>query len=189
MGELAAHAATHLMADGKSTQDLTQSEREQMKMFNDKIKFYWDDFYESFRLGGRDLYKSPTGIIVGYGTREISSWISDEIHGKTSVDIWLDNINKARGDDSCDGDFGIGNAHWVFLTNNHAMIFCEYVEEWKVLLSFDQLEFILEQYKISLSFNKNEEPDPMDIEYIAEGDEAVRIYSSLDGAYTYPFEE
>ena len=29
-GELAAHAATHLIADGKSTQDLTQSEREQI---------------------------------------------------------------------------------------------------------------------------------------------------------------
>ena len=161
-------------------------------MFNDKVKFYWDDFYESFRLVGRDLYKSPTGIIVGYGTREICSWINNEIHGIGSVDIWLDNINKIRNDDSCDGDFGIGNAHWVFLTNNHAMIFCEYVEELKVLLSFEQLEFILEQYKNFLSSNEsneNKEPDPIDIEYIAEGDEAVRIYSSLDGAHTYPFEE
>ena len=137
----------------------------------------------------RGLYKSNDGVTVGYGTREIAAWLICEIHGKSSVDIWLYNINKVRNDDSCDGDFGIGNAHWVFLTNNHAMIFCEYDEESKVLLSFDQLEFILEQYKISLSFKKNEEPNPMDIEYIAEGDEAVRIYSSLDGAHTYPFEE
>ena len=158
-------------------------------MFNDKIKFYWDDFCKDIRLEVGRLYKSHAGITVGYGAREISYWITDEIHGISSVDIWLNNIEKVRNDDSCDGDFGIGNAHWVFLTNNHAMIFCEYAEELKVLLSFDQLEFILEQYKISLSFNKNEKPDPIDIEYIAEGDEAVRIYSSLDGAHTYPFEE
>ena len=158
-------------------------------MFNDKINFYWNDLFKRFRLEPRGLYKSKNGVTVGYGAREISSWIDCEIHGKSSVDIWLDNINKVRSDDACDGDFGIGNAHWVFLTNNHAMIFCEYDEESKVLLSFDQLEYILEQYKISLSFNKNEKPDPIDIEYIAEGDEAVRIYSSLDGAHTYPFEE
>ena len=158
-------------------------------MFNDKMDFYWNDVSKRFRLKSNGLYKSNDGVTVGYGAREIATWINHEIHGKVSVDIWLDNINKARGDDFCDGDFGIGNAHWVFLTNNHAMIFCEYVEEWKVLLSFDQLEFILEQYKISLSFNKNEKPNPIDIEYIAEGDEAVRIYSSLDGAHTYPFEE
>ena len=158
-------------------------------MFNDKIDFYWNDISKRFRLEPKDLYKSTNGMIAGYGAREIASWIDTEIHGKGSVDIWLDNINKVRSDDSCDGDFGIGNAHWVFLTNNHAMIFCEYDEESKVLLSFEQLEFILEQYKIFLSSNKNEEPDPIDIEYIAEGDEAVRIYSSLDGAHTYPFEE
>ena len=161
-------------------------------MFNDKIEFYWNDISKRFRLKSRGLYKSPNGMTVGYGAREIADWIDCEIHGISSVDIWLDNINKARSDDSCDGDFGIGNAHWVFLTNNHAMIFCEYDEETKVLLSFEQLEFILEQYKIFLSsneYNKNEEPDPIDIEYIAEGDEAVRIYSSLDGAHTYPFEE
>ena len=32
-GELVAHAATHLIADGKSTQDLTQSEREQISQW------------------------------------------------------------------------------------------------------------------------------------------------------------
>ena len=94
-----------------------------------------------------------------------------------------------RNDDFSDGDFGIGNAHWVFLTSNHAMIFCEYSSESKVLLYFDQLEYILEQYKNSLNVSKEEKPDPIDIEYIAEGDDAVKIYSSLDGAYTYPFEE
>ena len=158
-------------------------------MFNDKIEFYWSDVSKRFRLKSSGLYKSNDGVTVGYGAREIAAWLICEIHGISSVDIWLDNINKVRNDDACDGDFGIGNAHWVFLTNNHAMIFCEYDEESKVLLSFDQLEFILEQYKISLSFNRNEKPDPIDIEYIAEGDEAVRIYSSLDGAHTYPFEE
>ena len=158
-------------------------------MFNDKIEFYWNDVFKRFRLESKKIYKSTNGMKVGYGAKEISYWLTDEIHGKGSIDIWLDNINKVRSDDSCDGDFGIGNAHWVFLTDNHAMIFCEYSEESKVLLSFEQLEFILEQYKISLSFNKNEKPDPIDIEYIAEGDEAVRIYSSLDGAHTYPFEE
>ena len=94
-----------------------------------------------------------------------------------------------RNYDSPDKDFGIGNAHWVFLTSNHAMIFCEYSPEPKVLLYFDQLEYILEQYKNALSISNREKPDPIDIEYIAEGDEAVRIYSSLDGAYIYPFEE
>ena len=92
-------------------------------MFNDKIDFFWDDFYDAFRLGWRDLYKSHSGTIVGYGAREISSWISDEIHGRGSVDMWLDNINTVRNDDFSDGDFGIGNVHWVFLTSNHAMIF------------------------------------------------------------------
>lgn len=160
-----------------------------MRMFNDKIYFYWDDSIKDFCLSGGKLYKSNDGVTVGYGTREIATWLICEIHGKNSVNIWLDNIKKVRNDDSFDGDFGIGNAHWVLLTNNHAMIFCEYSEESKVLLYFDQLEYILEQYKNALCVSKGKKPDPIDIEYLAEGDEAVRIYSSLDGAYTYPFEE
>ena len=158
-------------------------------MFNDKIYFIWDEVAGGFMPTSGKIYKNSEGHELGYGVREISQWLASEIHGVSSIDFWLSNLQKLRSGITDDGDFGLGNAHWTFFTENHVMISCEYVDNLKVLLFFEQFEYVLQQYKDFLCANKDKEPDSIDIEYIAEGDEAVRIYSSLNGAYTYPFEE
>lgn len=160
-------------------------------MFSGKIFFVWDKILGNFIPSGGDLNKDSDGNLFGYGSREISQWLISEIHGVDSADFWLNNIKKIRSNDLSDGDFGLGNAHWSFLTKNYVMLSCEYVEELKVLLFLEQFEYIIEQYKIFLEYGNDAKkiPSYIDVEYISEGSDAVEIYLSVEGAYTYIFED
>nr|WP_282554504.1 hypothetical protein [Providencia sp. G1(2023)] len=63
------------------------------------------------------------------------------------MDTWLNNLTNLESSQAPDGFFGIGNAHWVMVTNNLVFIACEYVKEQRVILTVEQLIYILEQYK------------------------------------------
>ncbi|WNJ81268.1 hypothetical protein RJE46_08590 [Cedecea neteri] len=71
------------------------------------------------------------------------------------------------------------------VTNDLVFIACEYVKEQRVTLTVEQLIYILEQYKEFLQGffnNASFPPEPIDIEYIAEGQEAMNMYVSLEGS-------
>lgn len=86
--------------------------------------------------------------------------------------------------------FGIGNAHWVLITGNYVFIGTEYVEEQQVIMTKEQLLYVLEQYKAFLEGDfkdSNNPPDPIDVEFIAEGQEAIDIYNGLPNSHLVPY--
>lgn len=156
-------------------------------MLNDKINFWWNDKGRDFSPVGNQLWQSPEKGTLGYGAREVAGWLSDDIqYAPHSVNIWINNLKDLATSTAPDGFFGIGNAHWVMVTGNMVFIACEYVKEQRILLTIEQLLYVLEQYKAFLDGNYTNPdcpPEPIDVEYLAEGEEAMRIYASLDGSH------
>lgn len=159
-------------------------------MLNDKIIFWWDENSNLFVPVGGKIRNSFDGGVLGYGAREISGWLSNDIqYGIHSVDIWVKNLTELASGQTTEGNFGIGNAHWVMVTHDKVFIGCEYVEEQQVLLTIEQTLYVLEQYRLFLegSYTKDCPPEPIDVEYLAEGRDAITQYESLDGAYFLPY--
>ncbi|MBK0035811.1 hypothetical protein IBT47_26410 [Erwinia sp. S43] len=159
-------------------------------MLNDQIKFWWNEKSNSFVPVGGEVRNSNNGALLGYGVREVSSWLSNDIqYGINSVDIWVKNLTNLASGIATDGNFGIGNAHWVMVTQDKVFIGCEYVEEQQVLLTIEQTLYVLEQYRSFLegNYTKDYPPEPIDVEYVAEGKDAIRQYEALEGAYCLPY--
>ncbi len=156
-------------------------------MLNDKINFWWNNNSKDFTPIGNKLWVSTDKTTLGYGSRELAGWLSDDIqYSLNSIDIWINNLTNLPSSRAPDGFFGMGNAHWVMVTKNMVFIANEYVQEQRVLLTIDQLLYILEQYKAFLGGNYTDPdfpPKPIDVEYIAEGEEAMRIYATLKDSH------
>jgi hypothetical protein len=161
-------------------------------MKNKKIYLYWSDNYKEF---------CPTGMMdneniryvpkQGYGICEIASWLWTELqHSINSVNIWINNLTDLENSRAPDGWFGIGNAHWVLITGDYVFIGTEYVEEQQVIMTREQLLYVLEQYKAFLEGDYNDPnnpPDPIDVEFIAEGQDAIDMYNGLEGSHLVPY--
>ncbi|QLR44657.1 hypothetical protein HV346_19175 [Enterobacter sp. RHBSTW-00994] len=160
-------------------------------MLSDQINFWWNDKGKCFSPIGGKIRQSLSGNPLGYGAREIAGWLSNDIqYALHSVEIWIKNLTNLSSGESTDGNFGMGNAHWVMVTQNKVFIGCEYVEEQQVILTIEQTLYVLEQYKTFLESdytNPTLHPEPIDVEYIAEGKDAIAFYESLDGAYCLPY--
>ena len=157
-------------------------------MKNRKIYLYWTDFYDEFCPSGmlpeENIRYTPK---QGYGVCEIACFLLDEIqYSVNSVNIWINNLTDLANSRAPDGMCGVGNAHWVLITGDYVFIGTEYVEEQQVILTREQLLYVLEQYKAFLEGNyedPNNPPAPIDVEFIAEGQEAVDLYNSLEGSH------
>lgn len=165
--------------------------REQEVMLNDTIIFWWNEKSKCFLPIGGEIRKLPNGEVFGYGIREVAGWLSNDIqYALHSIDIWVKNFTDIASGKSTDGNFGIGNAHWVLVTQGYVFIGCEYVAEQQVLLTIEQVLYVLEQYRgflIGGYTNPKEPPEPIDVEFVAEGQEAIARYEALDGAYCLPY--
>ena len=78
----------------------------------------------------------------------------------------------------------------VLITGNYVFIGTEYVEEQQVIMTKEQLLYVLEQYKAFLEGDfkdPNNPPDPIDVEFIAEGQEAIDIYNGLPNSHLVPY--
>ena len=157
-------------------------------MKNRKIYFDWIDFYDGFYPSGRlpeeNIRYTPK---QGYGVCEIAAWLNNELQNSiNSVNIWINNLTDLENSRAPDGMFAVGNANWVLITGDYVFIGNEYVERQQVILTREQLLYILEQYKAFLEGNyrdPNNPPAPIDVEFIAEGQEAVDLYNSLEGSH------
>ena len=157
-------------------------------MKNRKIYLYWMDsyneFYPSGRLPEENIRYTPK---QGYGVCEIAAWLGNDLqYSINSVNIWINNLTDLANSEAPDGMFGVGNAHWVLITGDYVFIGTEYVERQQVILTREQLLYVLEQYKAFLEGNyrdPNNPPAPIDVEFIAEGQEAVDLYNSLEGSH------
>ncbi|MBC9132006.1 hypothetical protein FcAc13_11915 [Frischella sp. Ac13] len=159
-------------------------------MLNDKIIFWWDG--SSFIPTGGKLVKSTDEQkIFGFGAREIAAWLGNDIqYSINSVNIWINNLTDLEHSRAPDGMFGIGNAHWVLITGNYVFIGTEYVEEQQVIMTKEQLLYVLEQYKAFLGGDYKDPdnpPAPIDVEFIAEGQEAIDIYNGLPNSHLVPY--
>lgn len=159
-------------------------------MLNKKIYFIWKDgeYRMSATREEEDIRYTPK---EGYGICEIGSWLTTDLPtGINSVNIWINNLIDLENSRAPDGMFGIGNAHWVLVTGDYVFIGTEYVEEQQVIMTREQILYVLEQYKSFLEGNykdPNNPPDPIDVEFIAEGQEAIDIYNSLEGTHQVPY--
>lgn len=160
-------------------------------MYSRIIYLRWSNFSEKFvptaLAPSEDVRYAPK---QGYGVSEVAAWLSSDFpNGIYSIDIWIKNLTKLASGTTTDGNFGMGNAHWVMVTQNRVFIGCEYVEEQQVLLTIEQTLYVLEQYRLFLegSYTKDFPPEPIDVEYLAEGKDAIIQYESLDGAYCLPY--
>ncbi|WP_241597612.1 hypothetical protein [Rosenbergiella epipactidis] len=159
-------------------------------MMNDQIIFWWNEKSNLFIPTGGKIHTTSNGVVLGYGAREISGWLSNDIqYGLHSVNAWIKNLTDLASGKSTDGNFGLGNAHWVMVTQGRVFIGCEYVEEQQVLLTIEQTLYVLEQYRSFLEGSYTEEypPEAIDVEYLSEGKDAVTQYESLEGAYCLPY--
>ena len=159
-------------------------------MLNDKIIFWWDG--SSFIPTGGKLVKSTDEQkIFGFGAREIAAWLGNDIqYSINSVNIWINNLTDLGHSRAPDGMFGIGNAHWVLITGDYVFIGTEYVEEQQVIMTKEQLLYVLEQYKAFLEGDYKDPdnpPAPIDVEFIAEGQEAIDIYNGLPNSHLVPY--
>ncbi|NUF26968.1 hypothetical protein [Gilliamella sp. ESL0254] len=161
-------------------------------MKSKKIFLSWLNEYKEF---------CPTGLLFdenirytpkqGYGVCEIAAWLGNDIqYSINSVNIWINNLTDLEHSRAPDGMFGIGNAHWVLITGDYVFIGTEYVEEQQVIMTREQLLYVLEQYKTFLEGDykdPNNPPGPIDVEFIAEGQEAIDIYNGLPNSHLVPY--
>jgi hypothetical protein len=159
-------------------------------MLNDQIIFWWSDSY-FIPTGGKLTKYANSEKIFGFGAREIADWLASDLPtGINSVNIWINNLTDLENSRAPDGWFGIGNAHWVLITGDYVFIGTEYVEEQQVIMTREQLLYVLEQYKAFLEGDYNDPnnpPDPIDVEFIAEGQDAIDMYNGLEGSHLVPY--
>lgn len=161
-------------------------------MLNKKIIFNWsktlDMFCPSGSFSDENIRHRPK---QGYGIIAIASWLSSDLQCSiNSVNIWISNLTDLENSPAPDGMFGVGNAFWVLITGDYIFIGTEYSEEQQILITKEQLLYVLEQYKAFLEGNykdPNNPPDPIDVEFIAEGQEAIDTYNGLKGSHLVPY--
>jgi hypothetical protein len=159
---------------------------------NRLIYYWWIPDYKKFSPSGREYSENMRfAPKQGRGVCEIASWLSTELqYSINSVNIWINNLTDLEHSRAPDGMFGIGNAHWVLITGDYVFIGTEYVEEQQVIMTREQLLYVLEQYKAFLEGDYNDPnnpPDPIDVEFIAEGQEAIDMYNGLEGSHLVPY--
>lgn len=159
-------------------------------MINKKMYFIWHEgkYILSGTTEDEDIRNVPK---QGYGICEIAAWLATDLPtGIDSVNVWINNLTDLENSRSPNGMFGIGNAHWVLATNNYVFIGTEYVEGQQVLINKEQLLFILRKYKGCLEGiykDRYNPPEPINVELIAEGQEAIDLYNGLEGSHQVPY--
>ena len=122
----------------------------------------------------------------GDGGQELAAWFLDDIQTYIpTIDRWKRRVSDVASGRYREGYNGTGNAHSVFFINNMAFIRCEFDEGLKVLISYDQLLLLLDNYKHFLASgysDQNTIPPPIEFEYIAEGQEAFDRYLETGGS-------
>ena len=136
----------------------------------------------SIRFVGHDKRWIPTGNTEG--SLEVATWLDNDVVEKNTITWLIQQFNEFNFSVKKTNYICSGNAHHVFSTGEHIFLMCEYADDQKVLLTKEQCLIALEKYRAFLSSdykNPSITPEPFEIEYIAEGEEALAKFTELGG--------
>lgn len=126
----------------------------------------------------------PVGTTIGSST--FADWLGSDIQYSTkTAKEWLNIFNEVIDGNREPGYQGTGNTHSVMVTDNWVYIECEYKEDQKVFMSVEQAIIALEKYKTFLDNRDNfsyQVPSPFEVEYEAEGQQALDRYLETGGS-------
>jgi hypothetical protein len=126
----------------------------------------------------------PVGTTIGSST--VADWLGSDIQYSTkTAKEWLNIFNEVIDGKREPGYQGTGNTHSVMVIDNWVYIECEYREDQKVFMSVEQAIIALEKYKSFLDNRVNfayQVPSPFEVEYEAEGQEALDRYLETGGS-------
>lgn len=146
----------------------------------DTISFSWSPISKRYDI---------EGLEERLGTLTLGSWLSADIQTSLSgIKDWITWINEIAAGTQEGGYIGTGNAFSVMAVGEQVFIECEYVDDQKVFLTRDQVIHVLEQYRDFVKSdieNPNFHPKPIEVEYLAEGEEAAKCYAETGGSSGY----
>jgi hypothetical protein len=157
------------------------------------IYSWWSSSLKSFDITGsepdEDIRATPR---QGCGVREIAAWLSDDVNSQNSAHMWIERVNAVAEGTAKGGYLGTGNAHHVRAVGEQVFLECEFAEELKVFMTRAQIVSTLQHYIQFLNSerkNKDYPPNPFEVEYEAEGEEALDRYLATGGALGWTEEE
>jgi hypothetical protein len=128
----------------------------------------------------------PTGSSVG--SKTIARWLGDDIqYDIKGANRWLQMFSEVFAGKVDGGYLGTGNTHSVMMQDEYIYLECEYVEEQKVLLTYEQMQVVLERYYAFLESDYKSEwisPEPFRVEYELESIDAQNKYIELGGKFS-----
>lgn len=117
------------------------------------------------------------------GAKEIAAWLTDDLpRGQGSINDWLEQFSAIAKGEIAGGYLGTGNAHHVPAVGKYVLLECEFVDDLKVLLTFEQVVDALRKYSAFLAADAGVQtavPPTFEVEFEAECDAALVRY--LDG--------
>jgi hypothetical protein len=125
----------------------------------------------------------PIGSDVGGVT--IANWLACDIQNSLkTANEWLKIFSEIANGSRPGGYQGTGNAFSVYANGSHALLESEFSGNHQVYLTNDQLVSALTQYRSFLLCDFRDpsfRPIPFEVEYLAEGDLAKRLYMANGG--------
>lgn len=119
--------------------------------------------------------------VANAGGEEIAAWLSNDV--RESVSETINTIESISQGKSPEGYIGTGNAHSLMAAGGYVFLRCEFGDELKVLLTYQQAITALKNYQEFLKTVKvGQEPKPFEVEYEAEGEEALKRYEATGGS-------
>lgn len=136
---------------------------------------------------------SPTmqrisGLGETTGTVTLAEWLSSEMQRSVSLidDMikWLSNITAGGSEGSY---IRIGNAFDVMVVGEQVFVGSEFMDDRKVLLNRGQVILLLERYRDFVNSdieNPNLHAESIEVEYLAEGEDAEKRYAKAGGTWS-----
>jgi hypothetical protein len=143
------------------------------------VLFAWSPTMQ--RISGR-------GETIGAVT--LAEWLSSEMQRSVSlIDDTIKWLSKITPDGWEGSYIRNGNAFDVMVVGEQVFVDREYMNDRQVLLNRDQVILILERYRDFVNSdieNPNFHAESIEVEYLAEGEEAAKRYAKAGGTWTIP---
>ena len=127
---------------------------------------------------------SPVPVSNSIGGSAISGWLGSDIqYSQNVLNDWFNIFKEITNGSRAPGYQGTGNSHSVLAIGDFVFIECEHLEKKKVFLTMQQMFDVLKNYQLFLQSDyKHIAPEEFEVEYVAEGGEALEKYLETGGS-------